>query len=465
MDEYARAQQFKLMTTVKVERLVLKMSIPNVIAMIVTSAYNMVDTFFVSQIGTSAAAAAGIVFSIMTIIQAIGFMLGQGSGSIISILLGRRDYDKANNNASASFYMSLVLGAIIAVIGLLNLTNLMKLLGATPTILPYAKDYAMFILIGAPFMTGSFVINNLLRYQGLSALSMIGLSVGAVINTILDPILIFGLNMGIKGAAISTLVSQIISFAVLLYYIFFSKKNILRIRIKYLFSGIKECTDILKVGFPSFCRQGLSSIATVALNVTAASFGDEAVAAISIVGRIFLFLVSIIFGFVQGYQSVAGTNYGANLFLRLRRSFRFCMILGTIILTIAGILGYIFAPNLIALFRANDPLVISIGTNAFRAQCISMPLQTLIVMTNMTFQVLGKSKQATFLSSTRQGIYFFPLIFLLPHFYGLFGLEITQAISDIFSSLTCIPFLYFLFKDMPKVDFHIEDSKEEIKGL
>lgn len=459
MQDLVKQQQFEKMTKTKVSRLILKLAIPNIVSMVINSVYNMIDTLFVAQTGTSAAAAVGIVLSVMTIIQAIGFMLGQGAGSVISIFLGQKEYKKASVYATTAFMLSFVFGIILTILGLLFLKDFMEILGATPTILPYAEDFAFFILLGAPIAAAMYVLNNLLRYQGLAALSMVGLTVGAVINTICDPILIFGAHLGIKGAAISTFGSQTISFFILLAFMMFSKKNILKLRLKYISKNFSDYVVIMKTGFPSFCRQALTSVGTIALNLSASFYGDAAVAAMSIVNRIFMLLISTMFGFLQGYQPVAGSNFGAQRFTRLRESFRFCLILGTIILTVLGTLGFIFAPYIIMLFRADDTAVISIGSMACRAQCISMPLQTLIAISNMTFQVIGKSKEATFLSSLRQGIYFFPLILLLPHFFGLFGIEITQAISDVLSSLTCIPFLYILFKRMPKKDYFPELGK------
>lgn len=454
----AEQKQFTRMTETPIPRLITTLAIPTIFTMLIGAFYNMADTFFVARLGTSAAGAVGIVFAIMAIIQAIGFMIGIGTGSHVSRFLGRQDRPAADKFASTGFFLSLGFGGVLTTFGLLFTDPLMVLLGATPTILPYARDYAGYIFMGAVVMCGSIVMNNILRSEGKAVLSTIGLGFGGILNVALDPVFIFQFKLGISGAAIATLISQCISFAILLFC-FCSGKSITRLAWGNVSRKFSDYADILKLGFSSFCRQGLASISTVALNVSAAAYGDSAVAAMSIVGRIFFFLLAMLIGFGQGFQPVVGYNYGAKRFERVKESFRFCVKTGTVFLTCVGILGFLFAPHLITLFKVNDPAVVSIGAMAFRAQCIALPLQATIVLSNMLFQSIGKALQATLISATRQGIYFIPLILLLPRYFGLTGIEFTQSISDVFAFLSALPFLFFFFRSLNR-NMRLQSSDE-----
>lgn len=325
----------------------------------------------------------------------------------------------------------------------------MRLLGATPNILPYAQDYARYIFLGTPVMCLAFVLNNLMRAQGKAVLSTVGLGAGGVVNLLLDPLFIFGLGWGIAGAAIATLFSQCLSCGIL-FYLFSSKRSAVRPS----WAAISRCPRlygrIFTTGFPAFCRQGLASIATVALNVSAAAYGDEAVAAMSIVGRIFMLFFAVTLGLGQGFQPVAGYNYGAGKYGRVKEAYRFCIVAGTSAMTLLAALGFCFAPQIIALFRAEDAAVVAIGAFALRAQCVALPLQPSIVATNMLFQSVGKSEQATFLSLCRQGIYFLPLLFLLVPHYQLLGVQITQPGADALTFLSCLPLAYAFHKELDR---------------
>lgn len=443
--------QYEKMTKTPIPKLIITLAIPTIISMLTTAVYNMADTAFVSQLGTSATGAVGIVFSLMAIIQAIGFMLGMGSGSLISRLLGQQNSEEANKVGSTAFFTALIFGLLLTVFGLIFIDPLMGLLGATPTILPFARDYAQYILFGAPVMCASFVLNNILRSQGRATLSMIGIATGGVLNIGLDPLFIFTLGLGIGGAAIATLLSQCVSFCILLGF-FLAGKSSVRLGFKGISRQWSTYWIIMKTGLPSFCRQGLASAATVALNVSAAAYGDPAVAAMSVVGRIFMLVLSAMLGFGQGYQPVVGYNYGAKQYGRVRQSFRFALIIGMVLLAVLGLIGFIFAPQIMALFRRDDPDVIAIGALACRAQCAALIFQPLIVVCNMTFQVLGRSWQATFISSCRQGIFFLPLILILPACFGLLGVQITQPIADLFTFACCFPLLRGFFRDLKQLE-------------
>lgn len=439
--------QYVRMTQTPTGRLIASLAVPTTVSMLVTSLYNMADTYFVSKLGTSASGAVGVVFSLMAIIQAVGFTVGMGSGSIISRLLGARKTQEASRVAASGFYLSLALGLLLAAGGLIFIDPLMQALGATDTILPYARDYAMYILYAAPIMTASFVLNNILRAEGRARFAMVGIAAGGILNCGLDPLFIFTFNMGIAGAAIATALSQLISFFILLFC-FLQGKTLCKLGISKASRSRGIYLQILKNGFPSFCRQGLASISTVALNLNAAPYGDAAVAAMSIVGKIFMFIFSVTLGIGQGYQPVLGYNYGAKLYKRVREAFSLTLKANTAIMTAGGIGVFAVAPWLMKLFIADDPAVVEIGTKALRAQCVAMPFIPLGVMCNMTFQSIGKSGTATVLSMARQGIFFLPLIILLPRLFGLTGVQITQPVADVCTFVCCIPIIRRFFADL-----------------
>ena len=439
--------QFKKMTETPVPKLIISLAIPTIISMLVSSIYNMADTFFVSQLGTSAAGAVGIVFSLMAVIQAVGFGIGMGSGSNISRLLGQQKNSEADMIASTGFFSAIAFGSCLTFFGVIFLNQLMRKLGATETILPYARDYAKYILYGAPIMCASFVMNNVLRSEGKASLAMIGLTFGGILNMALDPLFIFTFKLGISGAAIATLLSQCISFSILLSW-FLKKKSTTRIHIKNVSRKISTYLLIIKTGLPSLCRQSLASVATITLNVSASAFGDSAVAAMSIVGRIFMFTMSAMIGLGQGFQPVVGYNYGAKKYDRVKEAIFFTTKLGTVVMTTLGILGFIFARDIMEIFRKEDLDVIAIGTFAIRVQCLVLFTHPMLTIANMTLQVVGKSWQGTFLSSARQGIFFLPLMIILSQSLGILGIQITQPISDFLTAMISVPFMIVFFREM-----------------
>ncbi len=444
-------QQFIRMTQSKIQPLILKMAVPTIISMVVTSIYNIGDTYFVSQLGTSASGAVGVIFPMMAIIQAIGFTIGMGSGSVCSRLLGEKENKRANSIAASGLALSLILGVLVTGVGLVYAERLVDLLGATETIRPFALDYARYILFGAPIMTGSYVLNNLLRSQGKAKLAMFGIASGGILNLALDPLFIFVFGLGTAGAAIATVISQLVGFSVLLIP-FLTKGSIVSIAPQHISGKISEYLFIIKSGLPSFCRQGLASIATVMLNRAANDHGDAAVAAMSIVGKIFMIVFSVGLGIGQGYMPVLGYNYGAKKFARCRKAFNFTFLIGFIIMTVFGAIMFAFAPVVMSLFIKDDPDVVKIGTMALRAQCLLMPTHSLGVCCNMTFQTIGRSWTATLLSSLRQGIFFLPLILILPGLIGLKGITYTQSIADALTFLFCIPFAISFIRSLPLND-------------
>lgn len=426
-----------LMTTAPVPQLIGKLAIPTIISMLVTSFYVMADTYFVGKIDTQSTAAVGISFSVMAIIQAFGFFFGHGSGNYISRRLGAKDHDSAERMASTGFFYAFFAGVLITIFGLWFLTPICTALGSTDTILPYTETYLGIILLGAPFMASSLVLNNQMRFQGNAIYSMIGIIVGAVLNVSLDPLLIFVFDMGIAGAAWSTFISQLCSFIVLL--IMDRRGTNIRIKPRNFSLSPSLLKEIIFGGAPSLCRQGLASIATIMLNVAAGVYGDAAIAGMSIVTRICMFINSFIIGFGQGFQPVCGFNYGAKLYHRVREGFWFCIRTGVIFLTFCAITGYIFAPQIVAWFRADDPQVIAIGARALRWQLITLPLGTWVILCNMLLQTIRQPVRAVTLSSARQGLFFIPLILLMPRILGLQGVEMCQATADLCSFILAIP--------------------------
>ena len=440
--------QYEKMVNTPVWKLITKLAIPTIISMLVTSLYNMADTFFVSQLGTEASAAVGIVFPIMSIIQACGFTLGMGSGSLVSIRLGQKRNEEASVICSTAFFAALGVGILITCFGNLFAQVVLSFVGADESVLPYAKDYASFIFWGAPFMCASFVLNNDLRAEGKAFLSMIALTTGGILNLILDPIFIFTFGLGIRGAALCTLLTQFTSFW-LLFQFYLRRKSICHISIKNVSKDIRVLGKVAATGLPSMARQGLASIASIMLNRTAAAFGVSAVAAMAIVLKIVMFIASMMIGIGQGFSPVSGYNYGAKRYDRVRKAYVFLVVSGAAVMSVFAVLAVIFAPQIIKAFR-DDPEVIAVGKVALRWQAAFLPLHALIVGTNMLMQSTRHIKQATFLSMNRQGVYFIPAILILPYFFGLFGVEISQAVADLLSTFTAIPYLIWFFKKLPK---------------
>ena len=427
------ADQRQRMLETPVSRLIPSLAAPTIVSMLVTSVYNMADTYFVSQLNTSASGAVGVVFSLMAIIQAVGFTTGMGSGSIASRLLGQDRKGEADVYASTGMVTAAVLGLAMAVLGMTFRGRIMWLLGSTATIYPYAMDYAFYITLGAPVMILSFTLNNLLRWQGKANLSVLGLATGGVLNILLDPIFIYGFRMGIGGAGAATLLSQCVSLGILSSF-FLRGISSLRVSLACASRSPGTYLAVLKQGMPSFFRHGVLSAATMMANYNARLYGDAAVAALSIVTKVFNLIQSIVIGFGQGFQPVLGYNYGAKRLDRVKEAVWFSVRTCTVILTVGAVIGFALAPHIVALFRRDDPLVIAIGTRAFRYQCFTLPLGAVLVFANMFFQSLGKSWRAVLLAVCRQGVYI-PLVCLLTARFGLPGLECTQAVADLIAFL------------------------------
>lgn len=440
--------QYDKMTKQPVGSLVIKLGIPTTLSMLVTNIYNMVDTMFVGKLGTSASGAVGIVFGFMSILQAFGFLFGQGAGSIISRRLGNKDEDSASVVASTAFFSSMFMGLLIGILGTVFNTKMVYMLGSTDTILPYAKTYSLFIMAAAPFMTSTFTMNNILRFEGKASLSMVGLMTGAILNMVGDPILMFGLDMGIAGAGLSTAISQFVSFCVLLS-MFLSGKTQSKLSVRKITREFNVLFDIVATGFPSLVRQGLQAVSTMILNQQARIYGDAAVAAMSIVSRISFFIFAVGLGIGQGFQPVCGFNYGARKFSRVKEAFSFTLVAGEVLLGMFAVAGLLFSNQAIAVFR-DDAEVIAFGTPALRYQCMALFLNPLIVLSNMTLQSTGQRAWATFLSMMRSGLYLIPMIYILTYTMGARGIQLAQPVSDVLSFATALPVIVNFIRKLPE---------------
>lgn len=438
------------MTEQPVEKLVCRLAVPTIMSMLVTSFYNMADTFFVGKLDTQSTAAVGVVFSLMAIIQAVGFFFGHGSGNYISRQLGAGNTEEAEKMSAVGFFTSFLAGIVIMAVCIFFIQPLSYALGSTPTIQPYTVAYLRIILFGAPAMTASLVLNNQMRFQGSAFYAMIGIVSGAVINIVLDPLLIFACGMGVAGAALATTVSQYISFCFLL--VMATKGGNIRIRFRNFKPSLHFYKEIVRGGSPSLFRQGLASVATICLNHAAGVYGDAAIAGMSIVNRIMMFANSALIGFGQGFQPVCGFNYGAGKYKRVLKAFWFCVKLSLAVLLVLAVIVYLLAPQFVTAFRRDDAEVIAVGTAALRYTVIAFPLSSWMVMCNMMLQSIGKGLKASIVASARQGIFFLPLIAILPHLLGLTGVEICQAVSDVCALTVSIPIGFSVIREMRAAD-------------
>ena len=472
IDERER-RQFVKMTQTPMARLIISLGIPTTLSMMVTSLYNLADTAFVSTLGDPAIAAVSNLLALMSIIQAVGFTYGMGSGAIVSRLLGKRDREGADRVASSAFAIAIVSGLVICLFGYIFMSPLLKLLGSTDAdVLGYSKQYARFVLLSAPIMCMSFVMNNVLRAEGKAVLSMIGLVVGAVVNVALDPILIFGFDMGVTGAAVATFVSQLLSFAVLLF-MFLSGKTVARIRLQAVSAKFATYGDIIATGFPSFCRQILASLCTVFLNRAAFTYGEiaygkgvggkAAQASLGVVQKMFMLAFSISLGIGQGYQPVLGYNYSAKRFDRVKSAYLFTLGFSTVLMLIFAVTCGILSTPIMKMFSLSSQ-AIEIGALTLLLQCFAMPLLPLNFMAGLTYQVVGNKAIAALLSVSRQGLFYIPSVLALPRIFGILGVQMCQAVSDVFAFFFALPFTFMFFKtlnrEQAKVNAGVTQEKE-----
>ena len=438
---------YEFLTQAPVSRVILTMAVPTIVSMLVTCLYTIVDTYFVGQLNTQSTAAVGIVFSLMCLIQAIGSFFGHGSGSYMSRELGARRIDNAASMAATGFVYAIITGVAIAAVGLMSLQTLSLWLGSTATVLPYTEQYMAIILIGTPFQIASFTLNSQLRMQGNTRHAMWGIVSGAVLNVLLDPLLIFGCSLGLRGAALATVIGQAVSFLIL--YIMCNRRGATCVGIHLTKFSLRwhYVREIIYGGSPSLSRQGLASISVVLLNLAAASYGDAAVAAMSIVSRVTMFVMSVIVGLGQGFQPFCGYCYGAGLYARLRQGYWFTVKTGFVFLAIFAAVVYCFAEQTVALFR-DDAIVIAVGSTALRWHLVAYPLNAYIMTSNMMLQTTRRPLRANLLASARRGLVFIPFILLLPHLFGLMGVAMCQAVCDVVTFLLAIPIMRLTFKEL-----------------
>ncbi len=456
------AERAKMMLSAPVSRIIPRLAIPTIISMLITSIYNMADTYFVSQISTAASGAVGVVFSVMGIIQAVSFTIGMGSGAPLSQALGSGKQDEARTLANVGFFTALIMGVVFLILGNVFIEPIVGFLGATETIAPHAMAYASYIFYAAPFVMCSFVMNNHLRFQGLATYGMVGITAGGILNMILDPIFIFepgtkilgfltlpfGLGMGTAGAAVATALSQFVSFCILLMQCNL-RRDTISIHPRYFRPTGKLLAKILYIGAPSLGRQGIASIANILLNNTVKacvvlSLQDAAISAISITSRFVMFINSSVIGFGQGFQPVCGFNYGAGQYSRVRKAFWFSVKVTTVILLVLGVIAFIFAEPIVTAFRADDAEVVRIGTVALRMHLTTIPLWGFIVMGNMYTQSIGYGGRATLLSASRQGLFLIPALVTLPRVLPLaeanvpYAIAAAQPVADVLSLVMAV---------------------------
>ena len=449
-EQRARQQDAKFirMTTRPVGRLVTAMAVPSIVSMLVSGIYNLAETFFIGQINTQSVAALGIVFSYMVLIQSVAIFFGQGSGNFISRALGRRQVGDAEEMAAVGLISSVLTGIVLAVLSFVFMRPILTLLGSTPTILPYATDYFSMILLGTPFIMGTFTLNNQMRHQGNAMLSMIGIVSGAVLNIALDPIFIFSLGLGIRGAGMATAISQFLGFGIMLSMT--GRHGTLPLHLSFFKPTFQRYRDISAGGLPSLARQGLMSFSAICLNHLAAQYGDGAIAAFSVVSRITMLACAAMIGYGQGFQPVCGFNYGAGFYDRVRKAFWHSCYVSTLYCTLLAFLGWFFSDSLVALFR-DDPEVIRIGSEVLRYQCYSFPLVGFITLANMYLQNIRSTIPAIIMASARQGIFFLPALFLGHALWGFTGVEISQALADVGSFLFAVPMVLVALHRMGRV--------------
>lgn len=436
------------MTKEPLARLIISLGIPTTISMLVTNIYNMVDTYFVGTLGESQQAATGILFTLQAIIQAIAFMLGQGSGSMVSKALADKDTEEASEYVSTGFFTGAVMGTVLMTVGLIFLTPFMRFLGSTETILPYAKQYGICVLVMCPVVICSFVLNNNLRYEGKAFYAMIGLVSGGIINIFGDYLLIKVIPLGVLGAGIATAASQFISFLILLY--FYIKMAQGKISLRFVSKKIATYLTICRVGFPALIRQGLSSVSSGLLNNLTRPYGDAAIAAMSVVNRFTAFVMCVGLGIGQGFQPVAAFNYQAKKYSRVKRGLLVTMGVGFCMICCLAIPGFLFAEQIVYMFQ-KSPAVIEIGTLALRCSCVGVTFLALSVPINMLYQSTRQAALSSFLSLLRNGLTFIPILLTTTHLWGLTGIQISQPVADVMTGLISIPFI-LAFMRKPLVD-------------
>ena len=426
------------MTETPVAKLILNLGIPTTISMLITNIYNMADTYFVGTLGESAQAATGVLFTVQAIMQGIAFMLGHGGGTFIARALADKNTKEATKYISSAFFIGGVIGLIITALGLTFLDPLVRFLGSTETIAPHAKDYGMWVLLAAPFIICSLILNNGLRYEGKAFYAMFGLTAGGILNILGDYVLVMKCGLGVYGAGLATAASQVVSFAILLFM--YLKMAQSTIRFQSVSKDIRLYLTIARVGLPSLIRQGLTSVTNGLLNNITKPFGDAAIAAMSVVSRYSSFLMCVGLGMGQGFQPVASFNYQAKKYDRVKKGLLFTTAFGLVFIGAMSGISIVFAEPIISIFQKH-PDVIEIGSKALRFAAIGMMFMPFSVPVNMLYQSIQQPTISSVLSLIRSGMVTIPLLLLGVPFLGLLGIQIAQPTADVIAGLISIPFI------------------------
>ena len=451
----SQEQRRMMMLNEPVSRVIPKMAIPTIIAFLINSIYSLADTYFVSSLGTNATAAVSVNSSLDQLIMMCGSMLALGANSYIARLLGAGDDKKASRVLSTAFFLAVGLGLTLTVFGSIFMLPMVRMLGATPTCEQYSADYATYVLMAAPFMAANFVMNQCLRSEGSATLSMVGMGIGGILNCFLDPIFIFGFNMGVAGASLATALSKLISFSILIYP-YLAKRSLLTLSIRNFHFNRDIIGNVVSVGSSSMFRTGLAVVAGILLNDLAGNISDSVLAGIGVCTKIMMFPFSIILGFGNGFQPVAGFNWGAKRFDRVRQSFRFSAWVALIGGLAMAALIAIFADPIIVLFAGSDPEMREIGRIAIVLQCIALPIHAWVAVVNMMCSGLGNAGGAMLLATARQGSCFLPILYPLAIFFGAYGIAAVQALADVLTLVLAIPLMFYMMKKIRRAEAELQ---------
>ena len=434
-----------MMLNEPIHRIIPKMAVPTIVAFLITSIYSLADTYFVSSLGTNATAAVSVNSSLDQLIMMCGSMLAVGANSYIARLLGQGDQKKASQVLSTAFFSAAALGTLLMVLGILFITPMVRLLGATPTCEDYSIDYATYVLLAAPFMACNYVMNQCLRSEGSATLSMIGMGIGGVLNCILDPIFIFALDMGVAGASLATAISKWVSFAILVFP-YITRRSVLRLSIRNFLPSRDIVSKVVSMGSSSMFRNGLAVVTGILLNDLAGNMSDSVLAGIGVTNKIMMFPFGIILGFGNGFQPVAGFNWGAKRYDRVEDSYRFSARMSLIGSVVMAVLLSVFADPIIVLFAGEDPEMRRIGILCVVTQCVALPIHAWVAIVNMLCVGLGNARDAFILSTARQGSCFVPILYPMAWAFAEYGVASVQAAADVLTLAMAIPIVISMTK-------------------
>ena len=433
----SQSKKMELLGSTSIPKALLAMGIPTMIGMLVNAFYNLVDAYFVGGLGESQMGAISVVYPLGQVVVGLGLLFGNGAASYISRLLGRGDKENADKVASTALYSSVSVGAVIIIISMVFLHPILKLLGATDSIMPYAATYASIYIVSCIFNVFNVTMNNIVTSEGAAKTTMCALLTGAVLNIALDPLFIYVFDLGVAGAAIATAISQVVSTCVYLTYIF-RKKSVFHFRVKDCTYTKETMSEIFKIGIPTLVFQILTSVSISLINNAAGDYGDSAIAGMGVVTRLISMGSLSVFGFIKGFQPIAGYSYGAKKFDRLREAIKTSILWSTVFCVIFGVILALFPTAIVSQFTKGDAEMIRIGAASLRANGISIMLFGFYTVYSSLFLALGKGREGFILGACRQGICFIPVILLLPMVWGLNGIMYAQPIADVLSAIITV---------------------------